>query len=1067
MLFLAALLLGSLPAISQARFVSNNGGLQLRPAQLARCKVQVTADPFVATTKMELEFYNPNDSVVEVRHRLRLEPGQAVAGLQLDLNGKFREGSIEEKWKARAAYQEVTGQRIDPALLQMEYGGEYSLRIYPVPGRGTRRVIITLQEVLHAAKEGVVYRLPLSPRDTLQEFEVSVQVGRCPKQPLALAGFLDGRAFLRSGDAYTMLRAERGAVPARTVSFAMPLPQRSWYCGWPKPDGSTGFLLHFQPRPDDWVQLSPKSAVVLWDASSYGRSSFDGQRIDFLRSYLWAHNIRSLTVLLLQGKGTDTVHFDLAQQPDWPAYLAKVRYEGYRSGDSVDVRGLKADVALLFTGYYFNGVVNAGSMPLFHIAIARGPVAYRGDGSRRELIPLVPVFGQTRSEAIVQASRIRSGLLELRRSSGKPLERIAGDEGGWTVFGDLAPGDTLQAVYGDVRSSAVEGRWRLPAGGQCSSADPARLQVLLQYPAALRSDWIEQLRYGARNGIVTNYTSYLVLERIEDYIKYNIRPPKELEEECARQHYVWHDRSHLFGEWSELELVQEAAAEYTRRLRLWDSKAPAVAVASLSSGGPAAAGGSKAGVAGTGVVQPAAGASGDVAIGGRGQSLDEVVVTTLGQVRNARELGTSVAKVRAAELTQGKVVNLQQGLTGKVSGLVVQQTNNGVFNDTRITLRGMRSLTGNNQPLVVLDGVPMPINVLSSMNPNDVQDVLILKSSSATAIYGPEAANGAILITSKRGNKYKGGYYDGKALYRLRDMEDEGYITEMKDTDPRLRIERYMQLRTESRYARNGVFYFDMAQLLFEDGHSTEAMAALRFAIDSLAGRSGAVKRSAAYMMEEWGRMKEALALHRDLVKTYGDIRSYRDLALALYRSGERQEAVDTLYAAVRRDWVMRAGYTLPWKGLLLQDLNMIVAAHRDELNVGSIPGALLRSVPVEMRIVVQPAQGSVSGTFEVQTPGSRKVQPSGPKPGPYGMIAAAELSSGFVEYQAREGRRGTYALRLRYFNGYKDDHQAPLMLRVMTFRQPAGGKPILTVHNVMLDYQWGAVEFDEVLWPQ
>jgi TonB-linked SusC/RagA family outer membrane protein len=137
-----------------------------------------------------------------------------------------------------------------------------------------------------------------------------------------------------------------------------------------------------------------------------------------------------------------------------------------------------------------------------------------------------------------------------------------------------------------------------------------------------------------------------------------------------------------------------------------------------------------------------------------GGNLTEVTVTTqLGQQRQARELGYSTAKIRSTELTQAKVINLQNGLTGKVSGLNVQTINNGVFADTRITLRSIRSLTGNNQPMLVVDGVPLALGYINSINPNDIADVTILKSASSTAVYGPEGVNGAIVITTKKGSR--------------------------------------------------------------------------------------------------------------------------------------------------------------------------------------------------------------------------------------------------------------------------------------------------------------------------
>ncbi len=133
--------------------------------------------------------------------------------------------------------------------------------------------------------------------------------------------------------------------------------------------------------------------------------------------------------------------------------------------------------------------------------------------------------------------------------------------------------------------------------------------------------------------------------------------------------------------------------------------------------------------------------------------MQEVVVTALGVQKQPRALGYSTAKVSGKDITTAKAVNIQSGLTGKVSGLNVATVNNGVFADTRITLRGIRSLTGNNQPLLVIDGVPVSLSYLSRLNPNDVEDVNILKGASAASLYGPDGVNGVIIVKTKRGTK--------------------------------------------------------------------------------------------------------------------------------------------------------------------------------------------------------------------------------------------------------------------------------------------------------------------------
>jgi len=133
--------------------------------------------------------------------------------------------------------------------------------------------------------------------------------------------------------------------------------------------------------------------------------------------------------------------------------------------------------------------------------------------------------------------------------------------------------------------------------------------------------------------------------------------------------------------------------------------------------------------------------------------LGEVVVTgALGIRHSEKELGYSAAKVTSKELTQTNVINVANGLTAKVAGLAIYTLDNGVDPNITINLRGNRSLVGNNSALIVLDGVPIPGATISSINPNDVADITILKGASSAALYGSQASNGAVLITTKRGS---------------------------------------------------------------------------------------------------------------------------------------------------------------------------------------------------------------------------------------------------------------------------------------------------------------------------
>lgn len=134
---------------------------------------------------------------------------------------------------------------------------------------------------------------------------------------------------------------------------------------------------------------------------------------------------------------------------------------------------------------------------------------------------------------------------------------------------------------------------------------------------------------------------------------------------------------------------------------------------------------------------------------------DVVVTTALGIQRQAKSLGYSTTKINSGELTQAKVTNVATGLAAKVSGLQINLVNNGVKPDVRVTLRGNRSILGNNQALLVVDDVILPINYLTSINPNDIDNVTVLKGASASALYGSAASNGVLIVTTKKGTKGK------------------------------------------------------------------------------------------------------------------------------------------------------------------------------------------------------------------------------------------------------------------------------------------------------------------------
>ena len=155
----------------------------------------------------------------------------------------------------------------------------------------------------------------------------------------------------------------------------------------------------------------------------------------------------------------------------------------------------------------------------------------------------------------------------------------------------------------------------------------------------------------------------------------------------------------------------------------------------------------------------------NVTLAGDSKVLSEVVVTAGGIKKDKKSLGYAVASVTAEELTVGRTTNPVNALAGKVAGVRVASSNGMVGSSSAIFIRGFTTFTGSNQPLFVIDGVPIDngggTNALQTgvsnsnravdINQEDIENVSILKGPAAAALYGSRAANGAILITTKKG----------------------------------------------------------------------------------------------------------------------------------------------------------------------------------------------------------------------------------------------------------------------------------------------------------------------------
>lgn len=170
------------------------------------------------------------------------------------------------------------------------------------------------------------------------------------------------------------------------------------------------------------------------------------------------------------------------------------------------------------------------------------------------------------------------------------------------------------------------------------------------------------------------------------------------------------------------------------------------------------------------------------------EMLSEVVVTALGIKREKKALGYAMQEVKTDVFSENRSTSVSNLLQGKVAGVQISQSGSGVGGPTRIVLRGLNSLSGNNTPLWVVDGLPVLDNSNSNtqfsyssgaadINPDDIESISVLKGANAAALYGSRAQNGAIVITTKKGKEGKlqleyNGYVSMSKAYDSYEFQD-------------------------------------------------------------------------------------------------------------------------------------------------------------------------------------------------------------------------------------------------------------------------------------------------------
>jgi TonB-dependent SusC/RagA subfamily outer membrane receptor len=1040
-----------------------------KPMQLKTCSITVKANYFTATTFLELEFYNPNPQEIEGLQLFELMPGQVVTGFQLMLNGQYRDGSIEEKWKATNVYNTIVGKRVDPAILKITHANNYSLNIYPVPAKGTRSVTITIQQVLPVMNNELRYSLPFKVTDTCKNFALHIQVKKQGGQALKTAGLISEQFFSGDRKIQKLQWSTSDLLIKQPVEFSIPLPGATYTAC-----AGVGTKKYFALRHHASVPLSypvnPSTLTIFWDVSASRGKRNIKKEIDFLQQFISYHQVSRLTIIPFNHSVKDAASFalDKPASQNWKKYLNNLQYGGATQLGCIDMSQMRSDMFLLFT----DGINSYGKRK----PVTGNGLLYCVNSSRhfnsqglRQIVgsnggDVIDLANSSIADAVATASNAGNWLLNITSANGKTMvEQEMPVQLSRFLFFNGTTGtlnDTLYLHFGNSNRVRQVDTVVLTTE-DCAGEGIERITMLSHSTGISKQyNWETILEFGLEEKVVTANTAFIVLEKASDYVKYNIAPPRDLEEECRQMNFVLKDtrwerwQRHKANDYERLNAVVNNYNALNKKFNAYTGMLTLSTEAFYKENVPAS------GTNETATQSIASSLQGKaLGVPVSGNALQEVVVVGYG-TRMKRDITGSVTHVSREAFNTSRSV--EQALEGRVAGVSVTHLSGAAGASPRISIRGASSIGANNQPLFVLDGIAIDGAVMQMINPNDINDISVLKDASATAIYGSRGVYGVIVINTKKRSRYYYNHYQYHRKYKLADVEEEDYVLEWQSAPLNEKLSLYHAL-SEQHGERPG-FHFDMAVAFFKLGKMETAMHVLMNAQEAANG-SMQVSIAMAYILESWGHFKEAGEIYEQLLlDNPGQFFIHRNLAWTYYRQGLYQQAVNTLFAAIQLDMAEKEYACMNLKTMMLKELNAIVNMHKSQLDTSFLPAGLMQPVKADLRIVVDCNQ-SYFGDISVSEPGNDTAKKFELATKNGGMITSGNYyyNDSPVEYQVNNPPEGRFAVRTNYYGNYYAG--VPCYVRIISFKNFGSNNQEILIENAVLDNQSGEIEISELHW--
>jgi len=539
------LLLISQICLAQVPSLSVHKGKSRKELKISKLIVNVEVVGNIATTTFDILFYNSYSRILEGELSMSLKNEQEICRYALEVNGKLREGVIVEKVKARQAFEAVVRQKIDPGIISKTKGNSFKTKIYPIPAKGNKRVVLALTETLNGDEENLYYILPFGNTKAFDDFSLNVEVIKSKSDEKYIKSDFQNIDFDKKDNAYVLSLKKEKFDPTEPLKFTIPRfakdSSQLFTCDF---EGQTYFYLNIKPdRLKQTERETPNDIAIYWD-NSYSASKRDIEKeLKFLESYLNTFNTEvNVSVTSFNYSSSEEKEFTTSNINEIIEYIKTLDNDGATNLDKIEFTN-KVDEILLFS----DGVCTIGkdkisaSIPVFAITSSQGSdysllkrTCTKTNGEFIDLsvtsieraLQLLKVDEEKFLSCKYNSAHIQEVYPKTPKRAGTYFEIVG------ILTQDKAD---INVNFGGKRGISQTKTYTISKNAKSSTVSRIWASKKIEY---LNANYEENrdtiFELSQKHNIITKNTAMLVLDRVEDYVTHKIVPPEELKDEYFR-----------------------------------------------------------------------------------------------------------------------------------------------------------------------------------------------------------------------------------------------------------------------------------------------------------------------------------------------------------------------------------------------------------------------------------------------------------------------------------------------------------------------------------------------------